>query len=360
MGSEVPKEFEKLIKDTVNAAVALSTPAFTQPRTNDCYTIPTNRFTLRAETLFGKDPVWSFVNTQRAEGEAPKGEQASKFLPYAGFVAMRSDWGADATYMCFDVGPLGMAHMHQDKLNINIFKGSEELVYDDGGGQYEISAVRGYACSALGHNTVLVDGMPQNRKGPKQMSEPIDVNFISNDAYDYACAVYDDTFGANLTTPATHKREVRFCKPEFFVVSDTLTSTDGNAHSYEAIFHLDTTKVKPIDGYKNALISDFGRKYEIAIIPLDCECAEPELKAISARKEPSLRGWYNGRNEACLHEAITVSREVRDVKNYRFNTLFIPLERDAALPKVTPLGNGKYNVCVNGKEFAFDLNDLSK
>ena len=344
MENEVPEEFGKLIKETVAAAVALSTPAFTQPRTNDCYTIPTDRFTRRAEAIFGKDPMWSFVNTNRAEGDPPKGETASKFLPYAGFVAMRSDWGADATYMSFDVGPLGTNHMHQDKLNINIFKGSEELIYDDGGGQYEISKERGYACSAYGHNTVLVDGRAQNRKGPKQMSDPIDAGFTSNDVFDYACAVYDDTFGAEMVTNATHKREVRFCKPDFFVVSDTLTSVDGNTHKYEALFHLDTTRVNKLEGLKNAVVSDFGRRYDIVIIPLDCNCAEPFLSIVSAQKEPSLKGWYNGRNEANLHPSTTVSRTVSGVKDYRFNTLFIPIEKGQALPVVTADGNGKYTV----------------
>jgi hypothetical protein len=259
--------------------------------------------------------------------------------------------------MSFDVGPLGMAHMHQDKLNINIFKGSEELIYDDGGGQYEISAVRGYACSALGHNTVLVDGMPQNRKGPKQMSEPIDVNFISNDTYDYACAVYEDTFGANLSTPATHKREVRFCKPDFFVVNDTVTSVDGNAHDYEVLFHLDTTKVNSVAEYKNAVVSDFGRKYDVVLIPLDCECADPELKTVSARKEPSLRGWYNGRNESNLHRALTLSRSIKGVKNHRFITLLIPVVSGGELPKIERKENGTISVSIDEKTYDFQITD---
>lgn len=359
MESEVPAEFISLIKDTVKAAVNLSTPAFTQPRTNDCYTILTTVFTKRAEALFGKDSIYSFVNTNRAEGEPPAGETASKFLPYAGFVAMRSDWGADATYMCFDVGPLGTNHMHQDKLNINIFKGNEELLYDDGGGQYEISAARGYACSAYGHNTALVDGLPQNRKLPKQMSEPIDVGYISNADFDYACAVYDDTFGANMVQPAKHKREVRFCKPDFFVVRDTLSSVDGNAHSYEILFHHDTTKVKPFDGYKNAIITDFGRKYDLVMLPVDCECAEPVLKTVSAQTEPMMQGWYNGRNEACLHEAITVSREVKNVKEYCFTTLLFPVSKEQELPCVTKEADGSIKVVFNGNTTIINLNTLN-
>lgn len=360
VANEIPEEFVNLIRDTVNAAVMLSTPAFTQPRTNDCYTILTNRFTARAASLLGDKPEYRFVNTQRAEGEPPKSETTSAYLPYAGFAVMRSDWGADAAYMCFDVGTLGMAHVHQDKLNINIFKGSQELIYDDGGGQYEISDAREYALSGHGHNTVLVDGLPQCRKGPLYTDEPIDAGWITNDVFDYASAIYDDTFGNQMIKPATHKREVRFCRPNFFVVSDTLCSTDGNAHDYEALFHLDTTKVKALSEYKNGVISDFGKDYEVVMIPLDEDTAPVELKTVSAVTEPQMQGWYNGRNESNLHEAITVSRKVCGVKDFRLTTLFFPVKAGDPLPKVTSNENGKINILFEGKEYNLDLNALNK
>ena len=183
---------------------------------------------------------------------------------------------------------------------------------------------------------------------------------MTNDSFDYAQATYDDTFGAEQSSPASHKREVRFCKPDFFAVTDTLTSLDGKEHAYEVLFHLDTTKVKALDGYKNGVISDFGRKYDIAIIPLDCECAEPILKTVSAVTEPQMQGWYNGRNEAYLHEAITVSREVKGVKNYKFTTLLFPLEKGQELPKVEKNADGKVSITVSGANYTLDLNELNK
>ena len=356
---EIPPSFVQLIRDTVEAAIRLSTPAPTQPRTNDCFTIHTGRFTIRAASLLGATSEYQFINTRRAEGQPPRGETASAYLPYAGFAVMRADWGPDAAYLCFDVGPLGLAHVHQDKLNINIYKGSRELIYDDGGGQYDISAAREYALSGYGHNTVLVDGLAQHRTEPMAVDSPIDAGWITNQTFDYAAATYDDTFGKAKIKPATHKREVRFCRPDFFVVSDTLTSTDGNAHDYEALFHLDTTKVTPIPAYKNAVISNFGGEYEIAIIPLD-DGAEVELKTVSAATEPMMQGWYNGRNENCLHEAITVSRAVSGVSDFRFNTLFIPLKADDAIPEVTRDEAGNVTVLLGGRTHTFNLHALNQ
>ena len=358
--SEVSDGFVELIKKTVNAAILLSTPGFTQPRTNDCYTITTERSTMRTSALLGDKPEYRFVYTKRAEGAPPVGPTASAFLPYAGFAVMRSDWGADAAYMCFDVGPLGTGHMHQDKLNINIYKGREELIYDDGGGQYEISRARTYALSGYGHNTVLVDGLAQQRRTPLQSSEPIDAGWITNDVFDYAVASYTDTYGGEMIKPATQTREVRFCKPGFFCVSDTMRSADGNAHDYEILFHLDTTEIKPLDGYENGVISDFGRKYDIVIIPVDDPAAKPELFAVSAATEPQFQGWYNGRNENNLHEAITVSRKVSGVSDYRFTTLLFPIEAGAELPTVDKLSDDRLRVVFEGKEYSFDLNALNK
>jgi len=359
LGYEVPEEFKTLIGKTVDAAIRLSTPAFTQPRTNDTYTILTRIFTEDAERLLGGRPEYLFVNTNRAEGAPPEGETASAYLPWAGFAAMRADWSDDAAYLCFDVGPLGRAHIHQDKLNINLFKGDEELIYDDGGGQYEVSRAREYGLSGYAHNTVLVDGKAQHRSEPLEATEPIDAGWITNEKLDYVCGMYEDAFGHGGEKPAAHTREVCFIKPDFFCVVDTLCSRDGKPHDYEVLFHLDTTKVKKLEEYPNAVMSDYGRKYEVAMIPLDDPAVVSELKIVSAVTEPQMQGWYNGRNEQNLHEAICVSREVKGVRDYRFVTLLFPMGGGQALPKIEAAPNGEIRVMFNGKEHTLDLNRLN-
>lgn len=362
LADEVPQDFVELIHKTAHAAVLLSTPALTQPRTNDTYTMHTRLFTERTALLPGEHPEYRYVNSHRAEGQPPAGETASAYLPYAGFAVMRSDWGADATYLCFDVGPLGAGHMHQDKLNINLYRGSEELIFDDGGGQYESSPARAYAVSAYDHNTVLVDGMAQHRTSPLVVQEPIDAHWVSNATFDYAAAIYDDGYKrAGMSAPvrvAAHRREVRFCKPAFFCVRDTLTSLDGNAHEYELLFHLDTTRVNVLQDDTGAVLSDFGRTYELLIVPLDDE-GEVSVSAVSGQTEPSLRGWYNGRNESKLHEAITVSRTVRGVRNFCFTSLLFPVRRGEPLPKVVRQGD-EVVVALGRREYRLNLRALQE
>lgn len=358
LGYSVDEELLGILRNMINAAILLSTPALTQPSTNDTYTKKTPEYIAqKAIDVLGNLPEYDYILSNRQKGTAPQGDTASAFLDHAGFVAMRSDWGADATYMCFDVGPLGKAHIHQDMLNIIIFKGNQQLIYDDGGGQYDQSEYRQYAISGYAHNTVLVDGLAQTKEEPKVSTEPIDAGWITNDVFDYATATYDSTFGGAKS--ATHKREVRFCKPGFFIVVDTLTSVDGAAHDYELLFHLDTTKAKILEEYKNSVISEYGGEYEIAIISLDGDGADVKLECVSGSTDP-IKGWYNGRNGEFLHEAMTVSRKVSATEDFKFITLLAPVKAGGELPTVTQNDDGTLGVTFEGQSYTVDIDNLNK
>lgn len=352
-----PPRFFELLEKNVRAAILLSTPGFTQPRTNDCYTVPTQRFTGNAQMALPYKPEYEFVNTCRAAGRPPEGEIASAYLPWAGMCAMRSDWGADAAYCLFDVGPLGRMHCHQDKLNINIYQGGEELIFDDGGGTYENSPRRVYGKSAYDHNTVLVDGMGQNRSEPLISDAPIDAGWISCDAFDYARGTYDDGFGENMEKAAVHTRQVRFEKSGFFVVRDDLVSADGNEHEYELLFQVNATSADEVTQYPGAIVSDCGKTYDVLIVPLNGE-AESPTSLVSGQTEPALRGWYLGRNEEKPHPALTVSRKSPVCREYTFTSLIVPVRRGDALPEICVDGN-LLNVTLKGKKTVIDLSALN-
>ncbi len=352
--NELPARFGECLKEAAMATVKTSTPGFTQPRTNDCYTMHTKSITRDAGAIFPDVPEFRFVNSDRKEGNPPAGETASVFMPYAGFAVMRNDWTADSLYMNFDVGPLGCAHVHQDKLNINLYRGAEELIFDDGGGQYEISDERTYGLSAYDHNTVLVDGMGQNRKEPVRSEEPINAHWVSTAAFDYAKAVYDGEFGDGKK-PATHTREVRFCKPGFAFIKDLLHPLDGEAHTYEMLLHTDTCNVHPVAEYEGALLGELGKTYDILIVPVG---QIGEISTHTGEKEPRLYGWYVGRNESNLHPATTVIRKIAGKGDCGFETLLIPVRHVNRLPKISVEGD---TVCVNheGIDYRIRRSDLS-
>ena len=353
-GDEIPDGYRALLKNAANAAILLSTPAQTQPRTNDTFTVSTAACTRGTEAILGDDPVHRYFNTRRAEGTPPTEGNASAYLPYAGLAAMRSDWGPDATYLCFDVGPLGIAHSHQDKLNIHLYKGSTELLYDDGGGQYDKSEARAYALSGYGHNTVLVDGLAQNRSEPRRVTEPIDADWTTSERFDYAFGVYEDGFGPEQLCLARHRREVLFVKPDFFCVTDTLTSRDSLKHDYELLLHMDTESVRPLPELPNAMITEFGGDSELIVVAIDSLETTPTLSAVSGRETPTLRGWYNGRNDKCLHKATTVARTACGERDWRFTTLLFPVCKGDAYPTVLQNADGTLTVTFKGKTVKID------
>lgn len=357
--AEFPPDFAVLMEKAADAYLALATPGLTQPRTNDTYTKRTGDIVDSASRLFPGRREFRWVAEKRAGGEAPAGPTASRMLPYAGFIAMRSDWGPEAAYLCFDVGPLGAGHMHQDKLNINLYQGDEELIFDDGGGQYESSPTRQYGISAAGHNTVLVDGEGQNRPGPLKLKpgEKADAVWGAAPEYDYARAAYTDEFGPKRLKPATHTREVRFFKPDFFCVVDTLRSRDGEAHDYELLFQLDTLKLKPVPEFPGALRSEFGKKYDVLILPLLPDGLE--VTTVSGQLKPRVAGWYVGRNDTALHPATTVSMKLAGRSDGRFATLLIPLRAGEELPTLNKRDGNCFELTWHGRTEVIKLDDLS-
>ena len=300
-GYPVSDELKELLSAAIEGPLALMTPGFVQPRFNDCYTIETEAILGSLAELFPDRMDLRWAVTRGREGCPPAGETASRILPWAGFAAMRSGWTPDAAYLAFDFGPLGAAHMHADKLSFTMWKGDEELVFDDGGGQYEKSPERAHACSGYGHNTLLVDGMAQTRTEPKVSAGPIDAGWESSSERDYVRGTYDQEYGLKGARPVRHVREITFSKPETFRIVDTVESKDGNPHRYDLLFQLDTTTVE-VSSDGRSLRAKYGRKWDLCL-----EVEQGGSISLSSGSQGFPRfGWYMGRNDKSNHPATTV------------------------------------------------------
>ena len=367
--SELPEDFLKKLELSFESMLSMATPSLNSPRTNDCFTLSVSRRMRHAMELFPERKDFLWAATERAEGRPPDSEpSSSRFLPWAGFAVMRSDWSSDALYCCFDVGALGAGHRHQDKLNINIYQGAEELIFDDGGGQYENSIYRAYGVSAADHNTVLVDGLLQNRTSPFKVSAPIDAHWISNKTFDYACGTYDDEWGPlvlsesdakiPLSRPARHRREVRFCKPDFFCIQDHLDALDGVPHTFEMRLHLDTLEIKESREYPQAFLAESKSKRKLLILPLLNDGLGSAL--LSGVDAAPMGGWFVGRNDLTRHQSTTLTMTVSKVTNCRFATLLIPLAQGEKLPEIKKRSTNLFVLRLRNKEYLIDLEDLSK
>ena len=317
---DLPPDFAEMLERGADGPLAMMTPAFVQPRFNDCYTIKSAHVLSSAAEFFPKRLDFLWGATHGRQGHPPAGATASRILPYSGFAVMRSGWEADATYLAFDFGPLGMGHWHQDKLSFTLWKGDEELVFDDGGGQYERSPERAYGLSGYDHNTLLVDGLAQNRSTPRQSSVPIDAGWVSTPERDFARGVYDQGFGPKQLRLATHTREMEFLKPDRFVITDRIVSADGNAHDYELLFQLDTTNtVVSKDG--RSLLARYGRRWDLEMVVEE----GGEITTVSGKRKPRLSGWFIGRNDLRNHPATTVSVRACGKRDHVFRTRLVPV-----------------------------------
>ncbi|HEX2999382.1 MAG TPA: alginate lyase family protein, partial [Armatimonadota bacterium] len=322
---ELPADYIARLEKTFDYNLFLMTPNRSLPTYNDSWPVGVPNTLRRPATLFPNRKDYAWVASDGKQGEPPA--TTSHAFPYAGYYAMRSGWEKDANYLCFDAGPLGNGHYHQDKLNLTIWGYGREILFDGGGGSYESSRWRSYGVDTFSHNTVLVDGQPQRRDGrnPQERvsAQPLNGHWVSTPVYDYAAGSYSSGYGKVDTRLATHARRVLFLKPDLFLVADTLTPNDAAAHTYQARWHLLTTNTTR-DAATGAVTTADAGKPNLVIIPLLGQGLE--TRVASAQTEPELLGWWVRKDTDPQYvPATTVLNTRQGTGVQQFLTLLLPL-----------------------------------
>jgi hypothetical protein len=321
---ELPRDFLARAEKAFEFTLLMRTPDGSTPRTNDT----PNRQDVASVMAVGaelfperKDFLWAATNGD--EGQVPNGTSVG--FDYAGYYVMRSGWDADANMLCFDAGPTGLAHIHQDKLNVMMWAYGREVLLDMGGGPYEQSKWRRYGISTFSHNTVIVDGLGQKRERAFSDVPLEDVTWVSCEDYDYAVGVYDETY--EDVACVMHTRHVLFAKPDLFLVWDVLTPKDEAVHHYQARWHVTTPHVL-MDG--NRVVTADDGQPNLAIVPL---LDGVNVQSVSAQEEPELLGWWiRKRVQPSVIPAATVLHNRSGDGVQHFMTLFLPLRQGEASP----------------------------
>jgi hypothetical protein len=358
--SEIPADYVKDAEKAFDYNLYMMAPDRSMPKFNDSWNVNVPASLARAAVLFPDRTDYTWIATDGKEGHPPT--QTSFPFPWAGYFTMRSGWDRQACYLCFDDGPLGKGHYHQDKLSVVVWPYGREMLFDSGGGTYEQSKWRAYSISTFAHNTVLVDGKPQERspKDPKDLvsATPIDVHWESDAAHDFASGEYDEGYGTPENRPATHRRSVLFVKPDLFIVADTLTPHDAAPHIYQARWHLLTTKTTE-DPATMAVSSQDDGKANLAVVPLFT--AGLDVRHASAQTEPELLGWWIGHETDPQYvPATTVLHTIRGAGVQHFLTLLNPLHPGQSCPvkEVKDEGAGTASVTLNdGRRYRITAGD---
>ena len=294
---ELPKDYLTKIEKCFNYQLYSSMPNGCMPGLNDSGPSNIRASLKKAFELFPRREDFLYVATNGAQGEEPK--LKSYAFPWCGHYVMRSGWDADAVHLLFDAGPFGFGHQHEDKLHFVLFAYGRSLLLDPGNYSYDHSRWRRYVISTRGHNTALVDGQGQHRRGlrdtyfwprPWKGDTPKgnDATWVSTPTYDFAAGVYSDGYGPGRRIRVVHRRRILWVKPTYFIVFDTLRPGDKATHMYESLFHLDATSAA-VDGLTVQTRNQGEANVKILALP----DAETSLNVVKGKKNEPVQGWAN-------------------------------------------------------------------
>jgi len=243
MMDEVPADYKKRLECMYNYQLYAMRPDGQVFGFNDSWSGNPQGLLQQAAEYYPERQDFKWGATKGKEGKAPANDSVA-FL-YSGHYVMRTGWNPQDLLLHFDAGPWGSGHQHEDKLGFQAYGFGKTLLTEGGVYMYDASRWRRYVLSTRAHNTIRVDGLDQ-RNGGERASwvlpypfKPLDNLWLTNDQWDFVEGSYDFGYGdrRQATVPATHRRSILFVKPNYWIITDVLTPTDGKEHQVESIFH---------------------------------------------------------------------------------------------------------------------------
>ncbi|MBM3500352.1 MAG: hypothetical protein FJX74_16975, partial [Armatimonadetes bacterium] len=334
VGYAMPEGFDAGLERMFEYYVRTAMPDLRTPPLNDSGAGGVQSWLRQGHELFPRRADFLYLASGGQEGQAPA--YTSCAMPYAGWNVMRTGWSREDRYLLFDAGPYGSGHQHEDKLHLLLHAYGKLLLTEPGNYSYDASDWRRYVLSTRGHNTVLVDGREQNRGRARETwvaAEPGREPWVTGEDFDYAAGTYADGYGPEGDRTVTHTRHVLFVKPDYWIVIDVLSPTDGAPHRYDAPFHLDvdSATLDPITLACVARSGDVG----LAIVPLTREGLAAEI--ISGQTDPTVQGWLPTGRHNELRPIPTPTYHAEGTGTRLMAYALVPFQGDAPLPRVDPL-----------------------
>ena len=251
MEEPLPPRFLDLLKLTFDLYPKLSQPCLLLPDLNDGGRANVAAVCREGLSYFPDKEDLRYFATERAESE-PMFEKDT-VLPYSGMAVLRDDWSADSQWAFFESAPFGRGHQHEDKLNFLLYAYGRDLLRDTGNYAYDTSEMRRYVLSTRAHNTALVDGMDQNRRGrytwaDEDIRKKSDLAVRLGEEVDILDGIYDEGYGRDYLA-VTHRRRVVKVKNHplslktFYLVIDRFTAPAGEQHRYDVNWQLEDVPV---------------------------------------------------------------------------------------------------------------------
>ncbi len=256
-------------------------------------------------------PDWLWYATRGRQGAPPQGPSPSAIFPWAGQLIMRSGPQGNDHWAFFDAGPLGIGHWHYDKLHLSVRCGGRDVLVDSGRYTYVQGQWRDYFIGTAGHNTILLDGCPQQAEA-REVDEPLsEADYQLAGGFDFIRSTFDAGY-QGLHGTAAHTRAVVYLRGSGWIVLDRIRT--DRQRTIEVLWHFHPDCTVALDGQQVSSVD--ARKGNLRITPLRMagETARPALVAGSAAStsvmaghigpqwavslirgqvEPEIQGWYS-------------------------------------------------------------------
>ncbi len=250
---ELPKLMLKKIKDMAYVDIFAAKPDHNEISMGDSDQIDQRELITKAAIVFKDctlknrgyalpdfDTVWDIGEHGLEEYEninSKNPDKTDKFFENSGNSYFRSSWDDDATFLHFHCGTLGAGHGHADKLHIDLFSRTEDILIDSGRFTYVFSEGRTSFKELRAHNTIMVDGKDlyvcKDSWECEKLTRAVNHRFYSDGCYGYAEGGHLGYISAS--SGVFVNRRVIFLKPEIIVIADEFYA--NKEHSYNQFFH---------------------------------------------------------------------------------------------------------------------------
>lgn len=354
-GKRMDEKFYQTIENALMLYLKLSQSGYTVPDLSDGHEASVYNFIKAHAHHFPENESLQYIMSGGAQGKITL--PSTLLLENSGIFTARDSWDHDAITVLFDAGKLGSNHQHEDKLNLLVGAYGKLRVVEGRRYAYDSSDIRKYSLETASHNTVMIDGMGQNRKkGYKWQHEMLtskeDIPVYFSDYIDYACGVYDEGYGEEQLALAKHRREVIFVKKPaqgtpYVIAVDTLSASEE--HDYESIWHFDTKEDPAIKG--NTVC--FGEMTTILLGEIG------DLRIVKGQTEPTTQGFICRSTKQGDYEEIPTLIRKNTAKNLCIATLLAPTKNsDPDILSADFDGDMITIVYKNGESDGFSLKEI--
>lgn len=277
-----------------------------------------------------------------APGAPDSHDVTSRAFPKGGYFVMRSGNDADQLYLAFDCGPFGMQalpnHGHADALSLDLFAYGQTRLVDPGFyGTSFGETWRNYFRGTRAHNTVVVDDLDQSElMDVRRVYRPARATLLdwrSNAGFDFVDGAHNGY--ERLAEPITHRRQILFIKPFYWVVVDTLTGR--GLHTFDFYFHLMPGAAVELDTRSKMFMCQYADGGGLTIAPY--VAAELHAQVFTGEINP-IQGWvslFAGEKQV----APVLRYRMRATAPVQFCTLLLPQRAgESSSIAVTPLAVG--------------------